>query len=47
MIRLDTALEMWKSFIDKANYILAQISAISNSRSEGISNGERELLARR
>lgn len=42
---LNKALEMWKSFIDKANDILTQISAIIN-RSDVIGNEERGLLAR-
>ena len=42
---LNKALEMWKSFIDKANDILTQISAIIN-KGEVIGNEERGLLAR-
>lgn len=42
---LNKALEMWKSFIDKANDILTQISAIIN-RSDVIGNEDRGLLAR-
>lgn len=44
-IGLNKALEMWKSFIDKANDILTQISAIIN-RSDVIGNEDRGLLAR-
>ena len=42
---LNKALEMWKSFIDKANDILTQISAIINWV-RVIGNEERGLLAR-
>ena len=42
---LNKALEMWKSFIDEANDILTQISAIIN-KGEVIGNEERGLLAR-
>ena len=42
---LNKALEMWKSFIDKANDILTQISAIINWV-RVIGNEDRGLLAR-